>query len=163
MTARKLACSLLAASVGLFMTAASASAGCGVPATLDGEVRVVLDQLNAVRSRNGLPKLALDPSLTRSAQGHACTMARAGSFTHDGGGGAKARMKRAGCRTRMSGENIAMGFASGARTMDLWMNSPGHRQIILTRGFTRVGLGVAAPGPGTGGGPRWVLDVSAGC
>ncbi len=164
MSVRKLACCLAVAGIGMVMSYAPAKAeGCGVPDGLHSEVRVLLDQVNAVRATHGLAALRLDVSLTQSAQGHACTMARAGTFTHDGSGGAKARMKRAGCKTRLSGENIAMGFASGSRTMDLWMNSPGHRRIILTRNFTRVGLGVASPAPGTTGGPRWVLDVSAGC
>lgn len=164
MMARKLAGCLAAAGIGLILSFSAASAaGCGVPEGLDSEVQVLLKKVNDVRASHGLPALRLDESLTQSAQGHACTMARAGTFTHDGSGGAKARMKRAGCKTRLSGENIAMGFSSGARTMDLWMNSPGHRRIILTRNFTRVGLGVAKPAPGTFGGPRWVLDVSAGC
>ena len=164
MSMRKRACCLVAAGFGMIMSVSVAAAsGCTVPDGLGGELRIVLDELNTVRASHGLPALRLDDSLTQSAQGHACTMARAGTFTHDGSGGAKARMKRAGCKTRLSGENIAMGFASGSRTMDLWMNSPGHRRIILTRNFTRVGLGVASPAPGTAGGPRWVLDVSAGC
>lgn len=164
MSMRKLACCLMAAGIGTVLSFTAASAGeCPVPEGLGNEIRVVLDQVNAVRASHGLPALRLDELLTQSAQGHACTMARAGTFTHEGSGGAKARMKRAGCRTRLTGENIAMGFASGSRTMDLWMNSPGHRGIILTRNFTRIGLGVAKPAPGTFGGPRWVLDVSAGC
>ncbi len=164
MAMRQLVCGLVAAGIGMFMSVPAAfAAGCAVPAGLDGEIRVVLNQVNTVRARHGLTPLRLDQSLTQSAQGHACTMARAGTFTHDGNGGAKARMKRAGCRTRLSGENIAMGFSSGSRTMDLWMNSPGHRDIILTGNFTHVGLGVAGPAPGTSGGPRWVLDVAAGC
>lgn len=163
MKVRGLACSLAAAWMSVSVFAGAAQADCAVPSGLDAEMRVVLSQINSVRARHGLPELRLDANLSQAAQGHACTMARAGTFTHGGNGGAKARMKRAGCKTRMAGENIAMGFSSGARTMDLWMNSPGHRQIILTGNFTRVGLGVAAPVAGKGGGPRWVMDVSAGC
>lgn len=163
MKVRILACSLLAAWLGMFLSAGTASADCALNGTMNAEVGKLLTEVNALRRSNGLSPLVLDPTLMQSAQGHACNMARAGTFTHDGEGGAKARMKRAGCRTRMTGENIAMGFASGSKTMDLWLNSPHHKQILLTRNFTRVGLGVATPAPGTFGGPRWVLDVSAGC
>lgn len=122
-----------------------------------------MSQINQFRQQHGLAPLQLASPLMDSARTHACAMARTGAFTHSGNGGAKARMKRAGCRTRLSAENIAMGFSSGHKTMQLWVDSPGHRRILLMRGMTRMGLAVAAPAPGQPGGPRWVLDVSAGC
>ncbi len=44
------------------------------------------------------------------------------------------------------GENIAWGtgkYGSPEGLVKLWMNSPAHRKIILTRSLKRVGLGVA--------------------
>jgi uncharacterized protein YkwD len=42
-----------------------------------------------------------------------------------------------------AGENIAIGYASAAATMDGWMNSPGHRANILQPAFTHLGVGVS--------------------
>lgn len=122
-----------------------------------------MSQINQFRTSHGLAPLRLEEALMDSARSHACAMVRTGVFTHNGGGGAKARMKRAGCQTRFSAENIAMGYSDSQRTMQLWVDSPGHRQVLLMRGMTRMGLAVVAPAPGQGGGPRWVLDVSASC
>ena len=107
--------------------------------------------------------MKIAPPLVAAAQGHGCDMVATGRFSHDGKGGAKARMKRAGCRTRKTGETIAMGYSSPKRTLQQWIESPPHRQILLMRNMTVMGIGLAEPAPGQGGGPRWVLDVSAGC
>lgn len=153
------ACAIMVGGLGL----GAARADCALPPGAEAEIRALASQINGFRASHGLAPLELAGPLMDSARSHACTMVRTGVFTHNGGGGAKARMKRAGCRTHYSAENIAMGFASGAKTMQLWVDSPGHRRILLMRGMRKMGLGVAAPVPGQGGGPRWVLDVAAGC
>jgi len=43
------------------------------------------------------------------------------------------------------GENLAMGnFANDKELLDAWMASPGHRENILNRGFTEIGVAVMA-------------------
>jgi uncharacterized protein YkwD len=43
---------------------------------------------------------------------------------------------------RTVGENIAwLGRCDAAQVVQMWLNSPAHRQIMLSRGFRRVGVG----------------------
>lgn len=153
----------MAACMVLVASCVAASAGCSLPANAEAEIHALVGQINDFRRSHGVPPLELAGPLMESARSHACSMVRTNAFTHAGKGGAKARMSSAGCHSRLAAENIAMGFSSGRKTMQLWVESPGHRHILLMRGVTKMGLGVAAPSPGQTGGPRWVLDVSAGC
>jgi uncharacterized protein YkwD len=43
-------------------------------------------------------------------------------------------------RVRLMGETIARGH-SPARVVRAWMNSPGHRRLLLEPGFRLVGVG----------------------
>lgn len=138
---------------------------CAMPADAKTQIAKVVAETNAERRARGLPALSVSPVLTRAAQGHACAMVATGKFSHRlaGSSGPKARIRGAGCRTTLAAENIAMGYSSAAKTMDLWMESSGHRRNILLRGVTTIGIGVAAPKPGQGGGPRWVQVFARGC
>ena len=44
---------------------------------------------------------------------------------------------------RTAGENAAAGASSPQEVMDVWMNSPGHRQNILNPDFRYLGVGYA--------------------
>ncbi|MCB2093929.1 MAG: CAP domain-containing protein [Rhodobacteraceae bacterium] len=148
----------------LFLSSGMAQASpCAQPDFAARSVPELVRLINDFRRRNGAGKLALEPSLMAAAQGHACFLARSNQFTHMGKGSPKSRMKRAGCRARTTGENIAMGFSSPDKTMKLWLESPPHRRILLMRNMTVMGIGVAGSRPAQSGGPRWVLDVAARC
>ena len=155
---------LLAAGLAVASTQAHAIS-CAIPAGADQQVAEVVAQTNALRQSRGLKPLRVSPVLTRAAQDHACAMTTSGNFSHRGAGGTtpKTRISRAGCRSRYTAENIAMGFASGSRTMGLWIDSPGHLRNLLSRGVDTIGVAVAAPRPGQGGGPRWVQTFARGC
>lgn len=56
-----------------------------------------------------------------------------------------------------------MGYGQGVQVFRQWLESPGHRKIMALKGVAVMGIGVAAPEPGQGGGPRWVLQVAAPC
>ena len=50
------------------------------------------------------------------------------------------------------GENLAWGarrLSTPAAIVQAWMASPGHRDIILTRSFEQVDIGVASGKPGS--------------
>jgi uncharacterized protein YkwD len=62
-----------------------------------------------------------------------------------------------GARAWSAGENIAWGAgrdATPASIVRAWMNSPGHRENILTAGFRDIGIGIALGAPGGAGGLR---------
>ncbi|MCB0905879.1 MAG: hypothetical protein KDB63_02035 [Nocardioidaceae bacterium] len=47
------------------------------------------------------------------------------------------------------GENIAAGYPTAASVMKGWMHSAGHRENILNKSYTRIGLGLARTSDGT--------------
>ncbi len=59
-----------------------------------------------------------------------------------------------------AGENIAAGQPSPADVMESWMNSPGHRQNILSGNFQHMGVGYSAGGSY---GTEWVQLFIGGC
>ncbi len=53
------------------------------------------------------------------------------------------------------GENIAAGYSTPADVVDGWMNSPGHRQNILTQEYKHIGVGYVKK--------HWVQMFISGC
>ena len=115
----------------------------------------VVNKVNRVRRRNGLRRLRLSPSLTRSSRRFARHLMRTDRFGH-------ARRIRANPRFRRVGEVLAMhgGWRPRAsKTIRAWMHSPTHRHVLLSRSYRRVGAGRAV---GRFGGRRatiWVMQV----
>src|ERR687893_309926 len=81
---------------------------------------------------------AAGPRMDRAADVHTRSMLRSDYFSH----GAFSQRVRRYVRFRRIGETIAMTSRCSARTaVRLWLNSPGHRAVLLSRGFRRVGVG----------------------
>ena len=113
-----------------------------------------LELVNASRSEAGLPELSLGPILNEAAQSHAVDMVERDYYAHVGPDGqtpADRFLAAGGSRWALSGENIAM--CSGCTAPpdierveafhEGWMQSPEHRENILTEGFDRFGFGIA--------------------
>ncbi|WP_181139971.1 CAP domain-containing protein [Streptomyces sp. Ru71] len=117
-------------------------------------------EVNRRRSAAGCPPVRLWAALTRAAQRHSEDMARQQRLTHTGsdGSGPEERMRAAGYRAGHSGETITAGPATPGAAVAAWMDSPPHRAILLTCGYTHAGVG-ATGGPG---GPWWTLDLASG-
>lgn len=122
----------------------------------------VHDLINAERANARLSTLKTDDKLTAIARAHSQDMARRHFFAHvnPSGEDPTARGRRAGyeCR-RIVGDRIRVGLAenlyeaSGTARDDIehksvegWMNSPGHRANILEKNHSRTGVGVAVAG-----------------
>lgn len=122
---------------------------CHVPENADAMQQELLTHLNAQRKAHGLSALRLSAKLDNAAQGHACDNANRRSISHDSsdGGTLKTRLRRAGYNFRTAAENTGRGFASGARAVEWWMNSPKHRSNILLRKVREVGIGIARSAP----------------
>lgn len=84
-----------------------------------------LHYCNYARSVSGAAPLVEDPHLASLAQSHSNRMASGGGFAHSSYGMA---------------ENIGMGQGSSQEIYQSWWNSPGHRQNMLGRQYTRVGV-----------------------
>lgn len=105
----------------------------------------VIRLVNIERSKAGLQQLTMNWQLCRVARYKSADMANKGYFSHTSPtyGTPFQMMESFGLRFSAAGENIAYGQRTPAEVMNAWMNSPGHRNNILSRSFTEIGVGLA--------------------
>jgi uncharacterized protein YkwD len=123
-----LACATAAGAV--FLPSSALAAGS------EGEA---IDALNDMRRANGLAPLRVSEGLNRSSGDYARRMLQHDFFGHG------ARIDVPG-GFRSAGETLAYhtGWdAQPRRTVSRWMNSPGHRAVLLSSRFHWVGMGLA--------------------
>src|SRR3954447_4799635 len=117
--------------------------------------------LNQQRAANGIGPLAENAALSTASPGYSQRMVAQGFFGHESpdGGTLVQRLTDAGYLgdddAWVVGENIGWGQASLATARSMvtaWMNSPGHRENLLSADYTQVGLGLAL---GTPTDQRW--------
>jgi uncharacterized protein YkwD len=124
--------------------------------------------INRVRTEHGLRRLRANRRLRKGAMGHARDMVQRHYFAHTS---LRARLATTGYATSRTawtaGEALAWGTGSRAsprQIVQAWMNSPGHRQILLTGRFRDAGVGVARGAPGRArGGATYTLDLACRC
>lgn len=99
--------------------------------------------LNAARAQFALPPLAYGFELSSAAQSHAADKAAFPDNPHTGSDGTTAaeRLLRASYRGGYAGEATAWGFADPRLAVEFWMNSDGHRPLLLNRLATDLGVG----------------------
>ena len=114
--------------------------------TLENEVLVLV---NKERTKRKLKPLLLDSSLSNSARYHSADMATDAYFDHN----TCDANKKLQCKVfdRIGkfaanyfddmAENISAGDTDAAGVMKSWMNSSGHRQNILNKKYTHIGIG----------------------
>jgi uncharacterized protein YkwD len=113
---------------------------------LDGRERAVVRAINRQRAKHGLSKLRSNRRLARAADYHSWEMLDADYFGHESrdGGPFDERVRRY-ANLRSLGETLAMlgrcGPKTARRVVRMWMNSPGHRAILLSSDFKKVGIG----------------------
>ena len=117
-------------------------------------VREAVAEANRLRREHGVRELVIDEKLSEVAQAHAEDMARRNYFSHETPEGVNPfrRMQKGGVHFVRAAENIAMGPVTAQRVFALWMDSPGHRQNLLSDAYGRQGLGFA--------GGYWVQDFA---
>ncbi len=108
----------------------------------------VVRLVNIERARNGLAALSEDWELSRVARYKSQDMRDKRYFSHTSPtyGSPYDMMRAFGISYRTAGENIAMGQSTPAAVVSAWMNSPGHRANILSKSFTKIGVGYVASG-----------------
>lgn len=121
--------------------------------------------LNAERARRGLKPLKASQQLRRASERHSSAMVRRRFFAHgDFLGRIRASGYMAGASSWRVGENIAWGggpTSAPANIVRMWMNSPPHRQNILSRSYREIGIGVARGTPRGGAGGTYTTDFGA--
>jgi uncharacterized protein YkwD len=140
---------VLAATVVLVIGAVDASAAKRTfhrSAANDAVESEVVRLLNGIRASQGLAALRADSELNDAADSHSRGMVSSGVFSHDSASGTRCDVRiRKFVKARMVGETISWLAGTPAaqqaqRTVDLWMNSPPHRQTLLTAAFKRIGV-----------------------
>jgi uncharacterized protein YkwD len=131
---------LLAATLAVPAIAAAGSA------RLDDRERAIVHRINTERAHYGLGKVKPSRGLAHAADYHSWEMLDANYFAHESrdGGSFADRLHRY-THKRALGETLAMlvghcGHGSAARIVGMWMNSPGHRAILLSSAYSRIGL-----------------------
>ncbi|MHC4504508.1 MAG: CAP domain-containing protein [Planctomycetota bacterium] len=123
---------------------------------LDVEEAEGVLELNTLRVLMGLSSVAVNPGLSAAARDHSNDMHERGFFSHTspvaGKQGFGQRAKRYGAGA--GGECIAAGAGQGSRAIHMWLHSPGHMRIILSKGTYSVGLGRRAK--------KWTLLAGGG-
>jgi uncharacterized YkwD family protein len=102
----------------------------------------VVSLVNKERANAGLSALASDNALSSMALVKAKDMYNNNYFSHTSPtyGSPFAMMTAFGIKYSYAGENIAMGQRTPQEVMTAWMNSPGHRQNILSPNFAKIGV-----------------------
>jgi uncharacterized protein YkwD len=111
--------------------------------SLTAQEESLVDAINRARVARGVRPLRIGLRLQRAARAHSRAMARSGSLDH---GNWYQRLRSFGVRGHTLGETLAWGVGSGGRgaaIVGMWLQSPPHRATMLSRGFSRVGVGIA--------------------
>lgn len=100
----------------------------------------VLELVNQEREAAGLKDLKLSDDLNRVAQLRAEEIVQKWSHTRPNGEEWKTAFGDSGVSASYRGENLAMGQYSADKVVDEWMASEGHRDNILNKKFTKMGV-----------------------
>lgn len=114
----------------------------------------ILKFTNQERTKRGLKALTFNPELQELAKIHNKNMNDHDFFDHEDQNGMKIGERRKAFFPEIIGgigENIAFnkGYeieGTAKRLVKQWMNSPGHRENILRKEFTQLGVGVLVEG-----------------
>ncbi|SEH64136.1 Cysteine-rich secretory protein family protein [Mycolicibacterium rutilum] len=112
----------------------------------------LLNQINATRAANGCGPVAANPQLTAAAARQANDMLANGVVSHVGSDGSSVgqRIVDAGYTSYSDfGEIIFWSTGVGAvpaAAVNWWMNSPGHRAVIVDCSMTEAGVAVVRNG-----------------
>ncbi len=104
----------------------------------------LLSITNKVRAQNNLPPLDLNGELTSAAEKKAQDMFAKNYWAHFAPDGTSPWyfIKSAKYNYIYAGENLAKGFTASTDVVNAWMNSPSHRENILSDKYKDVGFAV---------------------
>ncbi len=112
---------------------------------LTDDEKTLLELTNKERANEKLPPLEVNPILFKMARDHSANMAKKGEMKHvlDGKNPAD-RAKDSGYVYAQLAENVASREnATLSEVMKSWMDSKIHKDNILNKDFTQIGLGIA--------------------
>jgi len=118
----------------------------------------VVAKTNVERVAAGLPPLVVNTTLEDAARRKAANMFAEDYWAHNSPSGLSPWhwFTQAGYQYTHAGENLAKDFGSTERMMNAWMNSPTHKDNIVSAKYEDIGVAVV---PGTLQGHETVLVV----
>lgn len=133
------------------------------PEVLGISYSISSDELLAItnkdRADNNLSPLKINSQLTQAAQEKAADMFAKNYWAHfapDGSTSPWMFIKDSGYQYVYAGENLAKGFTTANDVVTAWMNSPSHRENMLSKNYSDIGFAIV---PGTLQGEDTVLVV----
>lgn len=142
-------------------TTAHALANCDVDdLAVDSEEQAFIRLLNDYRARNNAPALTSSPALNRAATWMAYDLAKRSGLAHNDSLGRSPWQRMPDCGYSVpGGENLAAGTnrSNAQWALDAWIASPSHREVMLTREFTTIGI-ARIYAEGSRYGWYWVAD-----
>jgi uncharacterized protein YkwD len=127
-----------------FAALGAGSAQAARPLHLSRAERTLLTAINSARAAAGVAPLRATGSLSSAATWQSQVLAQAGYLDHTSPDGSTLidRLTRSRWRGTTAGEDLAVA-PSPTAAVAMWMQSPGHRQNLLSPSFRTVGLGLA--------------------
>jgi uncharacterized protein YkwD len=108
--------------------------------TYESKVRYFI---NKRRANHGLAKLSFESCTDGVAERWARQLADTNTFYHQDMGSVLDR-----CNAYYAGETLGRGAISPYRLVQLWMQSPPHRHVLLSKHAKRIGVGAYVDGSG---------------
>lgn len=104
----------------------------------------LLTNTNSARSQNNKSALNLNPQLSDAARRKAAHMFENNYWAHFAPDGTTpwSFIKAAGYSYAYAGENLAKGFTTSQDVVNAWMNSPSHKENILSDKYQDIGFAV---------------------
>jgi uncharacterized protein YkwD len=133
------ACTLVACA-----TCGAGGAQAAHPSHLSRAERSLLTAINAARAAAGVPALRASATLTDAAGRQSRALAGAGILDHTSPDGSTLidRLSRVRWHGTAAGEVLAVA-ARPSDAVAMWLQSPGHRENLLSPAYRKVGLGLA--------------------
>jgi uncharacterized protein YkwD len=104
----------------------------------------IFDITNVMRTHFGAGKVEWNEEIADVARGHSEEMYEEEYFSHDSPafGSLSDRLEKQEITFKTAGENIASQYTDAPEAVHGWLNSEGHRKILLEKDFTDLGVGV---------------------
>ena len=104
----------------------------------------ILNLVNEDRAAVGLPALSFNQTLNSAALAKAQDMLKNNYFAHISPSGTKPWefFRALGYNYAYAGENLALNYSDEYDLINSWMNSPKHRENILSPNYSDLGLAV---------------------
>lgn len=109
-----------------------------------GTEKEIFDITNVMRKSNGLARLKWNEKVAGIAFEHSRDMYKVNDFSHTSSkdGDLLVRLKAKAIGFKSAGENITANYTDGPAAVEGWLNSQSHRQSLLSKKFTDIGVGV---------------------